>query len=98
MKLLGDFFVWEEGDYTRTLDRGKIEYVSYYSGTATWDTPEASVWANQRAWIITGDNAVKFWRLWMAYLEEEEEAIARIRKADEEWRAREADSNAPPSS
>ena len=97
MKLLGDFFVWEEDRYTRTLNRGQIQYVSYYCGPETWAVAEAFVWANQHATVIHGANATEFWHLWMAYLEEEERVIAQIRKADEEWRAREADSTTPPS-
>ena len=96
MKLLGDFFVWEEGHVTYTLDRAQIMYVYYYPEGVRGDKMVLYVYTEHRQILIAGANAKEFWRLWMAYLEEEEECIARIRQADEEWRAREAGPDTPP--
>ena len=89
MKLLGDFFVWEKDCYTYTLDRSQIAYTSCYCPTETGAVEEAYVWANQHAIIIQGANATEFWRLWAAYLEEEEQLIVQMRKTEEERQARE---------
>ena len=97
-RTMGDWLVWESPDTTtHTLRFCELSYAHYRPA-------EAGVVAIMRLYRgdkldyhqLAGEDAEWFHNYWMKYLEEEERLVAQIRKADEEWQAREAGPDTPP--
>jgi len=89
MKLVGGFFVWEADGWLNTLSADDICGHAFRNDTKE---PIANIYVQgtpvEDVRILRGQEAEDFHRLWMQYLEDEEEARAWLEQAKEDAQAR----------